>query len=176
MLETALPPVTRPLKLPTTPAPLLTLKLLATVTAPFKVVAPVTPSVPPRVVAPVPTLRLLAPETVTLPANVVAPATERLPVSAPLTLVMLPLLSIRLSTVPALFWSCNKSPVLPPLFRTVTALPPVAAPCTYRPVCVPLVTTETLPLLVAVLTPTNVPSSYSAQFTIVEPVGPYLVT
>jgi hypothetical protein len=50
----------------------------------LKVVAPVTPRLPPRVVAPVPTLRVLLPVILTLPLCVVAPVTVRAPPIVPL--------------------------------------------------------------------------------------------
>ena len=71
-------------------APLVTVIPLWAVRDPVKVVAPVTPKIPPKVVAPVPTVKVLAPVTEVTPAEVIPPLAVNRPVKvvAPLAVIV----------------------------------------------------------------------------------------
>ena len=79
-----------------------------------------------------------APLTVKPPVPWIRPVPELTP-----TAVNAPVLANLATGVPPLFWSCSKSPPLPPSRIAATALAPVAAPKAYSADCVPLVVIDT---------------------------------
>ena len=130
-------PLALPMAVPA--VPVVFIKTLPTaVRPPFKLVGPVTPNVPPKVVAPVPTVNVLAPVTLVLPLKLTeplpvlklpVPVWVRLPLNKPLTAERLPLLSTLAKATPAESCSTSRSALAPGVApERITATGDVALP------------------------------------------------